>query len=183
MSVASLENGNLTLNQLIVNNSQYSEASGFVSSQASFSSSVNSTAFNVPTISAVNSISTPALVLTSSSSTQSPSLSTASNNLTVGTASNAGLFLSSPLGSVALVPTAPDTASIINLKATTSLTTPQINLISSTPTPYPYITTSADDFVVSTSAGSGIVISTTGGSGTLSVNSSNQLLWNGVTIS
>jgi len=43
MSVATLENGNLTLNSLTINNSQYAEASGYVPSQTLILSSLNST--------------------------------------------------------------------------------------------------------------------------------------------
>jgi hypothetical protein len=43
MSIASLENGNLTLNQLVVNNSLYSDVSGYIASQTIITSSKNST--------------------------------------------------------------------------------------------------------------------------------------------
>ena len=59
MSVASLENGNLTLNSLTINNSQYAEASGYVASQTVISSTVNSTSLSVPNITTATSISTP----------------------------------------------------------------------------------------------------------------------------
>jgi len=43
MSVASLENGNLTLNSLTINNSQYAEALGYVPSQTLIVSTLNNT--------------------------------------------------------------------------------------------------------------------------------------------
>jgi hypothetical protein len=59
MSVATLENGNLTLGNLTVNNSQYAEASGYVASQIVLASSVNTTNLTIPTLTASSAITTP----------------------------------------------------------------------------------------------------------------------------
>lgn len=83
MSVASLENGNLTLNSLTINNSQYAEASGYVASQTVFSASVNST--TASTISATN-ITTPLIgVVSGLGSTTFTNLTcSAGNTLAIG---------------------------------------------------------------------------------------------------
>jgi hypothetical protein len=46
MANASLENGNLTLNKLIINNSLYSDASGYIPAEIAFTSSKNSITVN-----------------------------------------------------------------------------------------------------------------------------------------
>lgn len=96
MSVASLENGNLTLNSLTINNSQYAEASGYVASSSVFSSSVNTTSLSVPII------RTPTLFLTNGAS-QPPNLSSGiSNNVILSSPNNCGLELNTPAGTVIL---------------------------------------------------------------------------------
>jgi hypothetical protein len=90
MSVATLENGNLTLGNLTINNSQYAEASGYVASQTVFSSTVNSTSLTVPSIStptiSTSNITTPLIgVVSSLGSTTFTNLTcSAGNTLSIG---------------------------------------------------------------------------------------------------
>jgi hypothetical protein len=87
MSVASLENGNLTLNQLIVNNSQYAEASGYVPSSTTITSTKNSTTVSIPVLTATTEVITPEVGITNSTN---PSLYVnltcpTGNQLSIGT--------------------------------------------------------------------------------------------------
>ena len=59
MSVASLNNGQLQLSELVISNDKYSNATGYVASSSTFSSSTSGTSLSVPSISATTTISTP----------------------------------------------------------------------------------------------------------------------------
>ena len=241
MSLATLENQDLTLSSLTISNAEYSNVSGYVPSQASFTSSKTSTSLNVNTVSAVSQVIAPSFQLSLGGSTTSkPALSTNSaNNMVVSTATGAGLTLSSNNGGVcSFIPQVGylavsetidvDTLQLsgngattkpflstnsanncvistgVNAGLTLSNTTTDVSLIpgngylsitepveleelrftGNSATAPPYISTNSfNNMVLSVPVGSGITISSASGNGTLTVNSSNQLLWNGVIIS
>jgi hypothetical protein len=127
----------------------------------------------------VPSIVTDTVVITGGGSASSTALSTNSGNgLVISTASNAGLSLSSPLGGC-LLTTQPGYLSISE-----TIDVPIIQISGGGATTKPIIGSNvANNLVISTASGVGLTLSSPLGNGTLSVNSSNQLLWNDVVIS
>ena len=126
-----------------------------------------------------STLDAPILQISGGGATTKPFISTNSaNSFVVSTATGAGLTLSNASGAFGLVPQPGYLASSGTLDA------PIIQISGGGATVKPFISTnSANNFVVSTPNSSGITISTPAGNGTLSVNSSNQLLWNGAVIS
>jgi len=161
MSVQSITNGQLQLSELIVSNEKYSNATGYVASSSSFSSSVDGTSLTVPNITTSNDV-------TFTNSSFEGTTGYLASEVTVHTGLTR-VSMNVPLFSTEQV-------TISGAGNTQSVT------IGSN---------SSNDFIVTTTTGNGITISTISptapytstGSGTLTVNSSNQLLWNGVVIS
>jgi len=123
MSVASVNNGQLQLSELVISNEKYSAASGYVASQSTFTSSNTSTSLNSNTISAVSQVISPSFQLSLGGSTTSkPALSTNSaNNCVISTITGAGLTLSNPNGSVSLTAPSANTLAVPNLNVTGSV--------------------------------------------------------------
>jgi len=228
MSVATLENGNLTLGNLTINNSQYAEASGYVPAQTVFSSSVNSVAVSVPSITSPT-ITATTVFLSGNGATNPPNLSSGtSNNVIISSPNNSGLELNTLAGSVILSAGSSglsiNEAILLNNSGTTNapnissnstndfivscpngsgieINTPLLSisllnnnlglsldqplyLNNSGTTNAPNLSSnSTNNLVLSCPNSAGLTISTPQGNGTLSVNSSSQLLWNGVVIS
>jgi hypothetical protein len=198
MSVASLENGNLTLNSLTISNSQYAEASGYVAQQSFISSTKDSVFLTVP-----NSISSAGLVLYNGSNTVALSNSGATNLVVGGglttntdiTVSGGDITLGSGTNSVLLTGTTANlnvaggiSAFGATIQGQIVSTGGQITLGSGTNSVLLTGTTanlSINGGITAFGAtiNGPITLSANGGTGTLSVNSSNQLLWNGVVIS
>jgi hypothetical protein len=211
MSVATLENGNLTLGNLTVNNSQYAEASGYVPAQTVISSSKTGTLLTVPQISGT--------VITSgefnfAGSTESVYLNTASDNNVqlISDSPAGGLKIFNQAGSVSLVPTSNNNLTL-NPGGASSFTTSQItlgNVVLANPStgnltlngPSSFTTNTVNTSLINMS--SSVNLSCVGednltinngsfssfttsqinlAGGVLSVNSSGQLLWNGAAIS
>ena len=164
MSVATLENQDLTLSSLTVSNAEYSTASGYVASIASITGSKTSTSLNVATVSAVNQLITPSLQLSLGGSvTSKPSLSTNSvNNLVVSTVSASGLTLSNPNGNTTLQ------QEVGYLECSSTLDAPIFQVSGGGATTKPYLSSnSANNCVVSTATGAGLTLSN--GSGAFSL--------------
>jgi hypothetical protein len=211
MSTASLENGNLTLGNLTINNSQYAEASGYVAAQTVISSSKTGTTLTTPIISG-NIIS--AGEYNFAGSTENVYLNSASDN-NVQLISNSpagGLKIFNESGSVSLVPTSTNGLTL-NPGGASSFTTSQItlgNVVLANPStgnltlngPSSFTTNTVNTSLINMSStvnlssvgASNLTINNGGFSsfttsqinlagGVLSVNTSGQLLWNGVPIS
>lgn len=110
MSVASLENGNLTLNSLIISNSQYSEASGYAPATTILTSTPTGTA-----IGGSSSIATSTMYITNPANTNQPFFSSASNTMILNVNPTEGLNITSGANSGSIIPTAPNTLSLPNI--------------------------------------------------------------------
>jgi hypothetical protein len=228
MSVSSLESGNLTLNTLTVNNTQYSDVSGYVPSQTVISSTKTSTSLSVSSITAPT-ITATTFFLSGNGATNPPNLSSGtSNNVIISSPNDSGLQLNTLAGSVVLsagsdglsineaivldmngatnapnissnstndfvvscpngsgieINTPAISISLLNNNLGLSLDQPlYLNTAGTTNAPN-ISSNSTNNVIVSCPNNSGLTISTPQGNGTLSVNSSNQLTWNGVVIS
>jgi len=84
MSVATLENQNLTLNQLTINNSQYSNVSGYVPSSSTFGSTKTGSSVATPQIILTNATSETTLSCLGINTLSTPNIST--GNVGVNTA-------------------------------------------------------------------------------------------------
>jgi len=220
MSVASLENGNLTLNSLTINNSQYAEALGYVPSQTLILSSLNNTrivndeivvgsttgnnvvltcnasntlqvgATGVPGDITCAEITTPSIVVGSLTGNNVNLSSPIPNNLTLN-AGSASSFTTSQINLGTAILSNPSTSSVavsgdFSCQDITSGQTLTMGVGSSN------IQLSCSSFNILNLGGGGsgtlivgaIQLGGTGtGAGALTVNSSGQLLWNGVVIS
>jgi len=167
MSTASLEGQNLTLNKLVVNNYSYADASGYVPNQTIISSSKNGTSLQVGgNIEATGSLIADNGIVQVGSTTGNPILlsNLGSNLLSIGSSVNVGAGLTSTgnftvnSGSIQVGATSGNPIQLTNLGSN------KLGINSSVQASAYFIVSGAN-------------------SGYLSVNSSNQLLWNGVVIS
>ena len=121
----------------------------------------------------------PSFLISGNGSTVNPSISTNSNNsLVLAVQSGTGVSIVSGLGGANLTPQ----SGYLAISETVDCPTFQVSGGGATTKPT-LSANSANNLVVSFPNGSGITISSPQGNGTLTVNSSNQLLWNGVVIS
>ena len=168
MSDASLENGNLTLNSLIISNSLYSEASGYVPSTTVITSTPNGTALAGPT-----NISTSAMYITNPSNTNNPYFSSSSNTMNLNVNPTEGLNITSGASYGSIIPTGANTLSTQTFKCQAL----QLNDLNTTSVSIG--TNTANSLTVASSTISLLTTGPTGaiiGSGNISMNSSNQLL-------
>lgn len=117
MSVASLENGNLTLNSLTINNSQYAEALGYAPSTTILTSTVSGTAIGGST-----NIATSAMYITSPSNSNNPYFSSTSNTMNLNVNPGEGLNITSGASSGSIIPTGVNTLSLQNVSCDTITT-------------------------------------------------------------
>jgi hypothetical protein len=172
MSVATLENGNLTLTQLIVNNLKYSDVTGYIPSSATLATNASSTGLTINNVFANDEVISPVVALTNSI--------TPSNFVQLTCSSQNGLSVgqSGAVSSGAI--------SCSNVFASTAVNGPTIGISNATtPTNFVQLTCPSQNGL---SVGQGstkgtltcasILLSANGQTGTLSINSTGQLTWN-----
>jgi hypothetical protein len=168
MSVASLENGNLTLNSLTISNSQYAEASGYVPSTAVFSSTKNGTA-----IAGATNISTPAMYITNPTNTNNPYFSSSSNTMNLNVNPTEGLNITSGASYGSIIPTG------ANILSTKTLNCQALQLNDTNTTGVSIGTNAGNSLTMASSTISILSTNLSGsvvGSGNISMNASNQLI-------
>jgi hypothetical protein len=101
MSVATLENQDLTLTSLTISNAEYSNVSGYVPSSSSFSSTKNGTTLSTSTLTTSN-IYSNSVFLTNGASLPPNLSSSASNNVILSSPNNCGLELNTLNGTALL---------------------------------------------------------------------------------
>jgi hypothetical protein len=198
MSVASLENGNLTLTSLIIDNSLYDGVPGYVPQQ-SFISSTKDTVF----IAVPNSISSTSLelyngsnivTLTNSGSnflavngglTTSTDITVSGGDITLGSGSNS-VLLTGTTANLSVV--GGITAFGARINGNIVATGGQLTLGNGTDSVLLTGTTAnlnvaGGVIAFGANINGPITLTANGGTGTLSVNASNQLLWNNNVIS
>jgi hypothetical protein len=163
MSVASLKDGQLQLSELTISNEKYVGASGYVAASSNFSSSVNGTSFVTSTANIGKGSTTGEAVL------QIGLPEGPFSNLSIGTSTGNPLTIGS---AAAVEGTLTATTLLLDNTNTTpvSIDTNNGNSI---------VLKSATVSIFTTNPTTGVTV----GFGNLTVNSSNQLLWNGSVIS
>ena len=201
MSVASLENGNLTLGNLTINNSQYAEAFGYVASQTVFSSTKNSTSLNALTIgdtplSSVNgglSINSGQGGLSCgeidciSNASITGTVTIGSSNCVLDSGSGGGLSINSGQGGLSCGEI--DCISNASIEGTITLGSGTTTVLSASSGGLSIASGNGSlacgdvDCIGNASIVGTITLGGTGFSGVLSANGSGQLTWNGAVIS
>ena len=179
MSDATLENQDLTLNQLIVNNSKYSVVSGYIPVSATLTSNATTAELSVGNVFATTEVSTPIVGISNST--------TPTNYVQLTCGSQNGLSVGQGSGTSA----SSGAISCSNVFASVEVSAPTLGIPNATiPTNFiNLVCPSQNTLSIGQGSSNGtltcasILLSANGQTGTLSINSTGALTWNNNVIS